>query len=238
MDDIKNKIYKLSNWSVENRDIALSNQLIVQRADFINIKKILMDIAYYYGETRPVYKDQILRIAENLFQFKDGYIIVVNIIFAQLYMLLQLINEELSLKQEGVWGYIHPKIVEISKKNFEIEDYAGAVQLALVEICSIVREYREAIGAKEILSDKDMMLNTFSTQKYITFTDSSNATLRAIQEGYEHLFAGSIQAWRNPNAHKNNKLEKEDAMRKLMLASDLMYKLEEALRRTVSSGGA
>lgn len=46
---------------------------------------------------------------------------------------------------------------------------------------------------------------------------------------YEKIFPGVIQAIRNPNAHKNTKIEKGDAVRKLMIASDLMYALDKAL---------
>lgn len=203
--------------------------------DNMSVNSICRDINELSFEVR----DRNRSVYENLQMIKSNLFTNVNMInLYTLGMLCGILSSfDFQSSEQKEWDYIHPTIKKLTIKKFEIEDYAGAVQSALIEICSIVREHREKIGAKEIPSDKDMMLNTFSTEKYITFTDSSNTSLKNIQEGYERLFAGAIQAWRNPNAHKNNKLEKEDAMRKLMLASDLMYKLEEALKRTDSSGG-
>lgn len=126
------------------------------------------------------------------------------------------------------WCFIHPRIVELCQSKFEDGYYFDSVQTALVELCSIVREYRTANNVDEIISDKDMMYNTFSTQKLLKFTDSSTMSLKNIQEGYEKIFPGVVQAMRNPNAHKNNKIEKDVAVRKLMLCSDLMYMLDQA----------
>jgi len=42
------------------------------------------------------------------------------------------------------------------------------------------------------------------------------------------MFSVAISAIRNPKAHENITISKDDAIRKLMLASMLMYKLEAA----------
>lgn len=47
-----------------------------------------------------------------------------------------------------------------------------------------------------------------------------------IQEGYMHMFAGAMQGMRNPKAHENDIIDKADALRKLAVASMLMYKLD------------
>jgi len=74
------------------------------------------------------------------------------------------------------------------------------------------------------------MYNTFSTIKALQFTDFSTTSLKNVQEGYEKIFPGVVQAVSNPNAHKNTKIDKCDAVRKLMIASDLMYMLDKALK--------
>ena len=90
------------------------------------------------------------------------------------------------LSTNDFWQFVHPKIVEISKNKFENGHYSDAIQTAIVEICSIVREYRKEKGLPEIQGDKDMMYNTFSTLKLLQFTDSSTTSLKNIQEGYEN----------------------------------------------------
>ena len=66
-----------------------------------------------------------------------------------------------------------------------------------------------------------MMYNTFSTLKVLQFTDSTTTSLKNIQEGYEKIFPGVIQAMRNPNAHQNSTMRKDEAARKLMIARPL-----------------
>jgi hypothetical protein len=46
-----------------------------------------------------------------------------------------------------------------------------------------------------------------------------------------YMFAGGMSAIRNPKAHDNIEIDKNDALRKLYFASMLMYKLDEAERR-------
>ena len=43
------------------------------------------------------------------------------------------------------------------------------------------------------------------------------------------MLAGAMSALRNPKAHANIEVEKGDAMRRLMFASMLMYKIDEAV---------
>ena len=40
------------------------------------------------------------------------------------------------------------------------------------------------------------------------------------------MFTGAMSAIRNPKAHENMTISKDDAVRKLMFASMLMYKLD------------
>lgn len=43
------------------------------------------------------------------------------------------------------------------------------------------------------------------------------------------MLSGAMSALRNPKAHANIKLSADDAMRQLMFASMLMYKIDEAV---------
>lgn len=46
------------------------------------------------------------------------------------------------------------------------------------------------------------------------------------------IFAGAIQGIRNPKAHENTHISREDAIKRLILASLLMEKVDEAIRYT------
>ena len=46
------------------------------------------------------------------------------------------------------------------------------------------------------------------------------------------MFAGAMDALRNPKSHQNIIIAKEDAMRRLIFASMLMYKIDELVAHT------
>lgn len=181
------------------------------------------ELAFEVRNKNPRLYNDLQDIKSNLF-YGQNFINVFN-----LARLVQIMRSYDYLSTNDFWQFVHPKIVELSKNKFENGCFSDAVQTTIVEICSIVREYRKEKGLPEIQSDKDMMYNTFSTLKVLQFTDSSTTSLKNIQEGYEKIFPGVIQAIRNPNAHRNTKIEKDDAVRKLMIASDLMCMLDKAL---------
>lgn len=146
--------------------------------------------------------------------------------------LVQLMRSYDYLSTNDFWQFAHPRIIELSKNKFEDGYFSDAVQTALVEICEIIRKYRDDKGLEEIISDKNMIYNSFK-ENLLKFTDSSTTSLKNIQEGYENIFPGVIQAMRNPNAHSNTRMEKADAARKIMIASDLMFMLDIALKNDI-----
>ncbi len=74
------------------------------------------------------------------------------------------------------------------------------------------------------------MLSAFSVnQPTIRLDDLSTESGRNIQEGYMHIYAGAIQAIRNPKAHEIISITPERAIHFVTLASLLMYKLDEGV---------
>ena len=51
-----------------------------------------------------------------------------------------------------------------------------------------------------------------------------------IQKGYMQMFVGAISALRNPKAHENIRLDREECKKRLVFASMLMDKLDEGVR--------
>ena len=51
-----------------------------------------------------------------------------------------------------------------------------------------------------------------------------------INNGLMFMLQGAMSALRNPKAHANITLNAEDAMRRIMFASMLMYKIDEAVQ--------
>ena len=126
------------------------------------------------------------------------------------------------------WSNIHPSITRVSRGLFIDRHYADAVFSAFKEVNFRVKNIvKSKIG--EELDGKSLMFRAFKLgDPIIQLSNHLTETGRNIQEGYMHLFAGSMQGIRNPKAHENIEIEKKRAVHFLYLASLLMYRIDES----------
>lgn len=134
---------------------------------------------------------------------------------------------------DNYWAYVHPKIAEVARKAFESDLFAESVEAAFKEINVQVRE-RIKKEFPELRMEKDgvsLMQTAFSPTNPMLKVeyDIESTSGKDTQFGYMNMFAGAISAIRNPKAHENMTISKDDAMRKLYFASMLMYKLENSI---------
>lgn len=133
-------------------------------------------------------------------------------------------------KSDDLWHIMHPEVERVSKRLFEGGFYAEAVVDAFKEIDVKVRAlYTSRTGLDK--SGASLMLSAFSVNNPILkFQASSTYSDDDVQEGYMHMFAGAMKGIRNPKSHENEKIGKEDALRKLAFASMLMYKFDTVIK--------
>ena len=126
---------------------------------------------------------------------------------------------------------LHPAVSDLSKKAMQVGLYADAVERAFKAINSRVKKMVK--GRVSIKTDGvQLMQKVFSPEtSLIRLADSADPSEQDVQRGYMYMFAGGMSAIRNPKAHDNIEIDKNDALRKLYFASMLMYKLDEAERR-------
>ena len=138
------------------------------------------------------------------------------------------INVELSGSGD-LWAYVHPRIVDVSKRTFDVEAYAESVEAAFKELNTQVKK-RVRGRLKKELDGVQLMQTVFSVENPLLKVehDIESKSGRDTQLGYMQMLAGAISAIRNPKAHENMVISREDAVRKLMFASMLMYKIEGA----------
>lgn len=135
----------------------------------------------------------------------------------------------LANENEDFWSYIHSMIAQVSRGKFSAGYYADAVESAFKEINIRIKKLYIKYRNEE-RDGKDLMLKTFSPNNpLLTFEDLKTQTGKNVQEGYMYIFAGAIQGIRNPKAHDNMNIAREDAIKRLVFASLLMDKLDEAL---------
>lgn len=80
---------------------------------------------------------------------------------------------------------------------------------------------------------QDLMRKAFSAgNPALIFEGLDNESGRNVQEGYSNIFAGAIQAIRNPKAHENTNISRDEAVKRLVFAGLLMDKIDEAIKYT------
>lgn len=126
---------------------------------------------------------------------------------------------------------MHFDIDVLSKKAMQAGLYADAVERAFKAINSRIKK----IVKGQVATGDDgvkLMQKVFSENNpLIRLASDDDPSGADVQRGYMHMFIGGMSAIRNPKAHDNIEIDKNDALRKLYFASMLMYKLDEAERK-------
>lgn len=126
------------------------------------------------------------------------------------------------------WTLVHPIVREAAGRRFESGQLADSVEAALKEVSVRVKNQYRAKCGKELDGSK-LMTQAFALDNPpIPLADLGDISGRDEQQGYMHLFAGSMLAIRNPKAHANVRIDERRAIHHLFLASLLMHKLDEA----------
>ena len=123
--------------------------------------------------------------------------------------------------------YIHPEICRVAEPRMMAGQYADAVESAFKELNNAVKNKVRAKLRREE-DGQPLMQQAFSPKNPILMVEASldTQTNKDAQAGYMMMFSGAMSAIRNPKAHENMTISKDDAVRKLAFASMLMYKLD------------
>ena len=114
---------------------------------------------------------------------------------------------------------------------FDDGHYANAALDAFIEINDRVKRLFCVVNpsADKIPDGENAMNIVFSSNNpLLEFCDRSTDSGQNTQKGFMQMLAGAMSALRNPKAHANITISQEDAMRRLVFASMLMYKIDEA----------
>ena len=124
---------------------------------------------------------------------------------------------------------LHPDISRVAEPRMAAGQYADAVESAFKELNNAVKEKVRSRLDKE-LDGSSLMQCVFSSENPILMVEENldTQTNKDTQKGYLAMFSGAMSAIRNPKAHTNMTIGKNDAVRKLVFASMLMYKLDSS----------
>jgi uncharacterized protein (TIGR02391 family) len=125
------------------------------------------------------------------------------------------------------WQIIHPKVVEASQNLFQDGHFAEAVSKALRALEEETKH--KADLADQPITGSQIMNKAFSPKEpLLKIPASHEGSAQSIQDGYRSLFAGIMMGVRNPLAHSNLEISREEATHLLFMASHLMGVLDSA----------
>lgn len=128
-----------------------------------------------------------------------------------------------------VWTLVHPLLAEITKDRMESGFYADAVENACKVLNARVREIVLAKTGEEHDGAKLMQKAFSADNPIIKFEKGTSQSAHDTQLGYMQIFSGVMTGIRNPKAHEIENITREDALRKLIMISVLMYKIDYAV---------
>lgn len=153
-------------------------------------------------------------------------------VYGQLIAIFKALLEEENNPTQSVWGLIHPKIKSVSKQLYLNGHYSNAAEDAFIEINDRVKKLYRIINpdATRIPDGDAVMTTVFSANTpLLTVCDTSTESGQSEQKGLMFMLQGAMSALRNPKAHANITITADDAMRRIMFASMLMYKIDDAV---------
>jgi uncharacterized protein (TIGR02391 family) len=126
------------------------------------------------------------------------------------------------------WELIHPRVRLSSESIFASGNLSPSVLQAFISLIARVKECVRSKGVQPRDGTPLMRQALDSDPPLIRFPSPNDDSAGEIQEGYGHIFAGSMLAVRDPKAHQPIAITQDQAIHLLFLASLLMYKLDEA----------
>lgn len=138
-------------------------------------------------------------------------------------------REVLKFQNEHFWKYIHPSLLTLIRPKFAAQQYADCVESAFKEVNSRLKKLCRKLRNEE-RDGSDLMTYVFSSgNPMLMFESLDTESGQNVQKGYMQIFAGAMTGIRNPKAHENQTISKDMAIKRLIFASLLMDKIDEAV---------
>ena len=192
------------------------------------IKNGIIKLSESIVKTEPYFSKDLFRLKDVLFVDSKLNIIALGKLLA----IVNYLNNKCENPQEDIWILIHPMIIKSSKKLYLDGHYANAAEDAFIEINDRIKKlYKKLNPTATKIPDGDAAITTvFSPNKpMVQVCDISTDSGLNEQKGFMFMLQGAMSALRNPKAHENIYLDKDEAFRRLMFASMLMYKIDEGV---------
>lgn len=176
----------------------------------------------------PYFSKRIDSLIDILFIGSNDSFGVDPFVFGEILEILSTLN---NIHSFDYWSLIHPRISMVSKSLYLDGHFADASLKAFVAINQRMKEIHKIQCPQEDELDGVALMNTMFSDKNpkIEICSRDTETGKNIHMGTRFMLACAMSALRNPQAREIIKLSPDDAMRRLMFASMLMFKINEAV---------
>lgn len=219
------KLYEWANSMSIKPDLG---QRVFHLQGINEIKNGIIKLSESIARAEPYFSNDLFRLKDILFIGAKLNIIALG----ELLAIVNYLNNKCDNPQEDIWALIHPMIIKSSKELYINGHYANAAEDAFIEINDRIKKlYKKFNPTATKIPDGDAAITiVFSPNKpMVQVCDISTDSGLNEQKGFMFMLQGAMSALRNPKAHENIYLDKDEAFRRLMFASMLMYKIDEAL---------
>lgn len=198
--------------------------------DITNIKNDIIVISQIISKEFPHFSSELFMLKDHLF---IDYGCLDQQVYGQIIAICKALVKEVDNPAQSVWGLVHPKIESVAKQLYLDGHYANAAEDAFVEINDRVKKLYKIINAEaQNIPDGDTVMTTVFSAKnpMLKLCDTTTESGQNEQKGLMLMLQGAMAALRNPKAHANITITADDAMRRIMFASLLMYKIDDAVK--------
>lgn len=224
---MNNHLRFLYNWFTETDRYPQFPNIQFSQSTVLTVRQELQQLSQDIVQTDSFISKEIMRLRERLFN-PFG---VVPAVFGMTFGYITLLYEKQKQPLNDIWNYIHPRIQEVSKGQYLSGFYADAAENAFKEInARTKRIYANACPNTPIPDGAAAMTRVYSSNNPIVeFCDRQTESGQNTQLGFMKMAEGAMIALRNPVAHENLNISQADAMRQIMFASMIMYKIDEGV---------
>lgn len=201
----------------------------------LNLREEIASVAQQISGMNPPISSHLIGLKNTLFTeipYQGFYINLT--VYGQTIETIEFVKGQiLGANQAGDRGLchlLHPDIQRVSEKLYRDGSYAEAACRAFIEINSRLKGlYRAKYPNSENVPDGQPLMNKVFAENdpVLEAGDRTTQTGKDIHSGTRFLFAGAMAALRNPKAHENIEIGKDDSMRQLIFASMLMFQIDE-----------
>ena len=208
------------------------NRVVLTPDAVMRLRDNIWIIAEGVAKKYPYISSRLQTLRNELFLPLSAGYSVECITIGQVIELLDYLLHEAETPEQDIWSLIHPCIVKSSQKLYLDESYTNAATDAFIEINERLKNIYSIICPGTVIPDGTSLMTTiFSPNKpLLQLCDINNPTGKDKQTGLMNMSQGAISALRNPKSHSNSEIiSSEEAMRRLMFASIIMYQIDEAV---------